>query len=70
MKDLQKKFLRYKVGKYFRYKYTPDDVVFQVKKIKYMTPSQLTIEVYWLGAAISQDVVLTDSNVDSYEETV
>lgn len=68
MIKLKESASKFKVGKFFKHKYSDGDVTFQIKKIKERSPDRVVIEVYWLGMAVSQDVVLTDNTVDNYEE--
>lgn len=64
------KFNKYKSGKYYRYKYSPDDVVFRLEKIVHATPEKIELQVYWLGAAILQNIVITKDSIEDYEECI
>lgn len=61
---------KFKPNKFYKYKYSPDDVVFQVKRIKKLTPESITLVVYWLGAGIEQDIVITKDSINNYTESI
>ena len=63
------KFKKFKPTKFFKYKYSPDNVVFQIKRIKKMSKESVTLNVDWVGDSINQDIVITSDMISSYEES-
>lgn len=58
-----------KPGKFFRYYYSPDDVVIRIKKIVEKKSDYVIVLAEWLSANFEQEIKINKDNVHSWEET-
>ena len=59
--------LNIKKGDFLRYKYSPDDIVVQVKKIYENTPDAVSFLGLWCGYGVEQEIIITKENESSWE---
>jgi hypothetical protein len=62
-------FDQFKPGKFFRYRYSPDDIVIRIKKVTEKTPSYVIVLASWLNIDFEQEIKITTEDVDSWVET-
>lgn len=62
-------FDKFKPGKFFRYRYSPDDIVIQIKRVTEKTPDYVIVLASWLSIDFEQEIKITKEDIDSWVET-